>query len=466
MEEKKSTTEKYDTKKVVKMIVFGGAITIFIMTMIFAFDDFESIWEVIKTTDYKYMLLAIMLLLVYLLLYPVTTCILTKTKKCDISNTNTYLIGFTEHFFNGITPFATGGQPFQVYAYKRLGVKLADSTGILMMNFIIFMMVTNLYALISLFYYPLLSENIANLNSMVIIGFGINFFVLLFIISVATTKRVREWLEKAMLWLCRFKWLNKLIAPNIDKFNDYCYGAQAAFKELWHHKKSFVLCFIIKFITMGVYYSITYYILKALHIDVTPDKLPFIIFSTAFAITMCVFIPTPGGSGGIEFAFKSIFQAIAIGITESVAMGGMLLWRLLSYFLAMLISFFAYIILENVTLKREKEIKSMLPKMAKTVTNVKNKITTNKPKLQQDNITQEEDENAVQREILPANSENASEICVESNKNSKIDNVESFAINSEISNKENNNLDIEAVKVENDSLDIKENSVDLQNEEK
>lgn len=304
MDDNKNTATKYDSKKVVRMIILGSAITIFIMTMILSFNDFEGIVEVLKTTNVKYLMFAILLLLVYAILYPITLCILTRTKKCKISMLNTYLIGSTEHFFNGITPFATGGQPFQVYAYNRLGVKPADSTGILMMNFIIFMIVTNIYALASLFYYPQLAQNISNLNAMVIIGFAINFFVLIFLISVATTKRIRIWLEKILIWLCRFKWLKKFVEPNIPKFNDYCYQAQGAFKELWHHKGAFLSCFVIKFITMGVYYAITFFILKALNVDVGPDKLVFIICSTAFAITMCVFIPTPGGSGGIEFAFK------------------------------------------------------------------------------------------------------------------------------------------------------------------
>ena len=159
MDDNKNTATKYDSKKVVRMIILGSAITIFIMTMILSFNDFEGIVEVLKTTNVKYLMFAILLLLVYAILYPITLCILTRTKKCKISMLNTYLIGSTEHFFNGITPFATGGQPFQVYAYNRLGVKPADSTGILMMNFIIFMIVTNIYALASLFYYPQLAQN-------------------------------------------------------------------------------------------------------------------------------------------------------------------------------------------------------------------------------------------------------------------------------------------------------------------
>jgi len=444
MDDNKNTATKYDSKKVVRMIILGSAITIFIMTMILSFNDFEGIVEVLKTTNVKYLMFAILLLLVYAILYPITLCILTRTKKCKISMLNTYLIGSTEHFFNGITPFATGGQPFQVYAYNRLGVKPADSTGILMMNFIIFMIVTNIYALASLFYYPQLAQNISNLNAMVIIGFAINFFVLIFLISVATTKRIRIWLEKILIWLCRFKWLKKFVEPNIPKFNDYCYQAQGAFKELWHHKGAFLSCFVIKFITMGVYYAITFFILKALSVDVEPDKLVFIICSTAFAITMCVFIPTPGSSGGIEFAFKSIFQAVAVGITAEVAMGGMLLWRLLSYYLMMLLSFFIYLALEKITLKREKDIMNILPRIKKKTSIGKEENLVTDAVFNEDNFGENIES------VEPENSELDTNIDSDSVDNKEMENLETCEqFTSEIVEEEENKKDVESAREDN-----------------
>lgn len=448
MDDNKNTATKYDSKKVIRMIILGSAITIFIMTMILSFNDFEGIIEVLKTTNVKYLMFSILLLLVYAILYPITLCILTRTKKCKISMLNTYLIGSTEHFFNGITPFATGGQPFQVYAYNRLGVKPADSTGILMMNFIIFMIVTNIYALASLFYYPQLAQNISNLNAMVIIGFAINFFVLIFLISVATTKRIRIWLEKILIWLCRFKWLKKFVEPNIPKFNDYCYQAQGAFKELWHHKGAFLSCFVIKFITMGVYYAITFFILKALNVDVGPDKLVFIICSTAFAITMCVFIPTPGSSGGIEFAFKSIFQAAAVGITTEVAMGGMLLWRLLSYYLMMVLSFFIYLALEKITLKREKDIMNILPRIKKktSIGKEENLIT--------DAVVNEDNFGENIESVEPENSELDTNIDSDGVDNQEMENLETCEqFTSEIVEEEVNKKNVESAS--GDNVEIK-----------
>ena len=68
---------------------------------------------------------------------------------------------------------------------------------------------------------------------------------------------------------------------------------------------------------------------------------------------MVVFLPTPGSSGGIEFAFRSVFASIVASHTltsiDAIATGGMIIWRVLSYYLVMLISLFFYVILEIVT---------------------------------------------------------------------------------------------------------------------
>lgn len=68
---------------------------------------------------------------------------------------------------------------------------------------------------------------------------------------------------------------------------------------------------------------------------------------------MTCFVPTPGASGGIEFAFKSLFINLA-GVTSSVAVSGMLLWRLLTYYILMIISLICYFILEFVSVKKRR----------------------------------------------------------------------------------------------------------------
>jgi hypothetical protein len=335
------------SKKKIGLYILYGAVTIAILSIILGANDFDAIFNVMANADIKYVLIAIALLVLYMALSPLTTCLLTRAKKLNIPFITTYSISMTEHFFNGITPFSTGGQPFQIYEFNRAKVKAADSTGVLLMNFIIMMIVTNAFAICSLFYYGRFIGNDITMQIIAIIGFSMNFLVLFFMIALATSKRMRNLLFSLGKVACKIKFIAKFLEPKLEAYSEYLTNMQQAFKFLFTKTGTFISCLIIRAITMAVYYAITFYILLALGVDVGYNELFFVICGSSFAITAVVFLPTPGSSGGIEFAFKSIFFSLAGGaVTETVAYGGMLIWRLLTYYLLMGISLMFYIGLE------------------------------------------------------------------------------------------------------------------------
>ena len=388
----KKEKNKYSFKSIINKIILGLAVTILILLLIiFLTTDINAIKTAFSNINIGYLFAGIGLTLLYFILSPITTCILTKVKKCNIGMLDTFLIGNTEHFFNGITPFATGGQPFQVYSYSRLGVKASASTGILMMNFIIHMAVTNLFAILSIAIYPELIKAVGNLLPMIIIGFTMNFLTFGFIILLACSKRVANFLVYLLKLLGKIKFLSKFITPAIPAFQKYCEDTQSAFKELWKHKGATLLCFFVRAITMFVYYAITFYILRSFNIGISYKDLFFVICGTSFAITTCVFIPTPGGSGGIEFAFTSIFFFFFSGITKDLGASGMLLWRILTYYGLMLVSFIDYLVLEKRTLKFQKY--TTINNINTDNTNVVDLSIMVNDSTNNDNITAKEEEN-------------------------------------------------------------------------
>lgn len=336
-------SEKGKRKKIWLYLLYG-AIAVCLFVTVLSFNDFGAIGEALSTVEWKYIFIALALLAVYAATYPLTACILAKARGLHVSFGKTYVISMTEHFFNGITPFATGGQPFQVYAFNKAGVKPSESTGLLLMNFIIFMLVTNAYAVCSLFFAGRFVHD-WGMGAVAIVGFSINFLVLLFMVSVGVSKKIRGGIIFLYDKLGRVKRLEKAIDKHRQTLVDYLENMQTAFKDLGGKRGAFLLCLLIKVVTMGAYYAITFYILKALHVQPAYSDMFFIICGTSFAITMVVFLPTPGSSGGVEFAFTAVFSSVA-GITSSVAASGMLVWRLLSYYLMMLVSFLFYLGLE------------------------------------------------------------------------------------------------------------------------
>ena len=123
-------------KKNIILYIVYGLLTVLILITILSVNDLNEIGKALVGVDVKNLLIALGLTLLYLALYPLSMCFLVKSEKVDIKFIDAYSIGMTEHFFNGITPFSTGGQPFQMYAFSKKKVKLSTSTSILMMNYI------------------------------------------------------------------------------------------------------------------------------------------------------------------------------------------------------------------------------------------------------------------------------------------------------------------------------------------
>lgn len=330
-------------KRMISNIIMILAITILVGVIIFSFEDISSIIDVIKYTKYQYILIAVLLLLAYFLIWPSTVIILTRLRNKEIRKRDIFLIGSTEHFFNGITPFSSGGQPFEVYAFSQKGVLPRDSTGILMMNFISYMIATNTFAIASLFFYQSFMSKMTNFAAVTIIGFSMNFLVLVFIFMFGISKKTSNFIVKVAKLFAKIKPLKKLIESKIPMLEEYIDGVQEAFRNLMKHKFHFLICYFINVVKMAIYYAIPFFILLSLGVSVGINDLTYIMLGTSFATTMVVFLPTPGSSGGIEFAFKSIFASIN-GVTSIVATSGMLLWRAITFFLPMIISFICYLI--------------------------------------------------------------------------------------------------------------------------
>ncbi len=336
--------------------ILWGALTLFILALILSFNDIGEIFKVISTVRGDYIIYAILCIIAYMALYPLSLCVLTKARGCDIKMTTTYNIAMTEHFFNGVTPFATGGQPFQAYAYSKAKVSPSESTSLLLMNFLVFMIVTNSFAALALIYFKRFVTDTA-MTIIAIVGFTMNFTVLAVTFALGTCKTVRNLLTRFIDFLCKFKWISKFLSPKAPNLKQYFVNVQEAFSALRKKWVAFILALISKILSMAFYYATTYFILHAFGVGVPVNELFFVICGTSFAITMVVFLPTPGSSGGIEFAFQSIFASIASS-AAAISYGGMLIWRLLSYYMVMLISLVFYICLEiGFSKKRKAELK-------------------------------------------------------------------------------------------------------------
>lgn len=342
-----NNTEKNPlSPKKIALFILYALLAVCLFITVLSFNDLPEILNQLKSVNISYVLLAMLMLLVYMALYPLSLCILTRARKCEISMPLTYTIAMTEHFFNGITPLATGGQPFQAHSYSRAKVKISESTGLLLTNLIIYMIVTTGYSLFGMLYFDTLTANVEPWwIPIIIIGYALNFLVLVVMVLLGTSKKLRSGLVRFIYFLCKFR-IFKWLEPKAESLTVYFEQVQAAFADLMKKKGAFVLALITKIFSFAFFYGSTFFILRAMGIPAEPKDFMLILLGTSFAITAVGFVPTPGASGGVEGSAGQVFKSIIIFIVGDailssvvpVANGVMLIWRLLSYYFVMAVS--------------------------------------------------------------------------------------------------------------------------------
>lgn len=354
-DEKKLITKK----KIITEILIVLLITIITLIVIFNLNDFSETIETLKTVDLSYLGYATLCLIIYFLLWPLSLCLIVKSRKIKHHFVDSYLVGNTEHFFNGITPFSTGGQPIQVFLFTKSKLSAAESTGVILVAFVAYLIATNAYAVGALVYYSRFAANFEPSTIwMVGLGFAMNFFTLVFLILMATCKAIRDFFKKILLLLCKIKFIGKHLEKAIPAFDKYCENAQLASREIFKNIPAFIGAILLRGLALLFYYAIPFFILRSLSVDLTFSTMPFIILASAFAITTMVWVPTPGGTGGIEFAFTTIFTTFA-GVTSAIGLTGMVIWRALTYYLLMIISFICFLILGIYNKKHNKYLEKL-----------------------------------------------------------------------------------------------------------
>ncbi len=297
-------------------------------------DNFSDVVEKLKEANILIFILAILIFLISLFFKAASFKNFINEYHCKYSFKNSYLLTLIGQFLNGITPFSSGGQPFQVYLLKKQGVRITDSTNVMIKDFIAFQMaliIMGIFAILFNFKFNIISNESA-LSWLIFVGFGINIIVLLFLFFLSCAKKTGKKLVNSFLnFLFKFKFMVKFkekkekLLLSLDHF----YETSATIKN---GKLRLFNGIIYNLIHLVLLYLIPMIIFMALgDYNVTPLES---VVATSFVMLIGNFIPIPGATGGIEYSFIKFFGCFSSGALLS---GAMLLWRFVTYFLPMVI---------------------------------------------------------------------------------------------------------------------------------
>ena len=96
-------------------------------------DDYNKILPLLFEVNLIWLFISYLFVLSYTFLKSIVTYNIINNFK-EYSFIKTFKLQFMTFFFNAITPFSSGGQPFQVYVLNKDNVSLPSATNIIVRN--------------------------------------------------------------------------------------------------------------------------------------------------------------------------------------------------------------------------------------------------------------------------------------------------------------------------------------------
>ena len=309
-------------------------ITLLILFLVLK-DDFNNIVHELVNANFLYIILAFICLLLMFVFDGLAYYKIIKSYDKNYSFIKVLRMLIITKFFNGITPFSTGGQPMQVYMLKKDGFRLTKATNIIIQNFIIYQAALVLYGLIAMAINAKFNyfKNITILKDLIILGFLINTGVMIGLFIISFSNKFNHFIvNKSINILSKLK-LVKDKETTLNKWNERVDDFHEGATFLKNNKLLCLESFIYNLLSLTAIYVMPYFVIMALGNvnDVTPLKS---IVSSAYILIIGSFVPIPGASGGIEYGYLQFFGSFIKG---GILKASLLIWRFISYYFPMII---------------------------------------------------------------------------------------------------------------------------------
>lgn len=308
--------------------------SLIVVGIIILTNDITQLYHIVLDAKKVWLVLALFSMGFYCILesgvlYYTANCV--RRKLSFLKAFQTTMVGL---LFNNITPFATGGQPAQLYYLMQASFKVGEASSILLMKLIVYQTSLVIYSLVLLFVrYQFFTTHVSGLGYLITIGFLFNILVVFGLLLVGflptfTTKLCKgciALLAKIRIIKNKETTTQKAI-HQITEFHD-------VFKLLLKEKGVMLQSILITTLQHTAFFLVPFCICMALHFD--SSSMISVLAASAFVLLISSFIPLPGASGGAEGSFYILFGIFLIqpGIT-AVAL---ILWRLITYYFPILV---------------------------------------------------------------------------------------------------------------------------------
>ncbi|MBQ3474741.1 MAG: flippase-like domain-containing protein [Bacilli bacterium] len=297
-------------------------------------DNFFSVIDYLRSINYFWIIIACGFYVLNILFQSLAQYSFLKEVNSDYKKTSCFKLMSIAMFFNGITPFSSGGQPFEIYLLRKENIKVSDSANALLQNFITYqfaLIFIGTVALLTNVYLDIIPDDML-LRKIVIIGYLINVSVMALIIFLSRGKKTNTKIFNKIfnfIFKLRFIKNGEQKRQKAEKMLDDFYNSTAIMKNNF---KNTVKSFLFNLLSLLCLYIIPLFIYLSL--DNHEMTIVNSLVLSGYTFLIGSFVPIPGGSGGLEYAYTTFFGIFYSGGLLSASM---LLWRLITYYLGIII---------------------------------------------------------------------------------------------------------------------------------
>ena len=346
--------------KLVRNLVFFVLLIIFTFWFIFKDQDLGLLFNTIKSVNLVYILIGTLLLFISICMESINVrSLLFNLGERKIPFLKAVKFSMIGYFFSAITPAATGGQPVEIYYMNKENISSAKATLAMLIQVCSFQITTILLSFICLLFNPSILDG--ELIWLYLIGVSLNAVALFFEMIAIFSKRLTKILIDIVVVIMR-----GLKVRNVDKKVETIYGGLDKYNEsakfILTHKGEFVKSIIRVMIQMCLFHSIAY----CVYLSFGFNELNFFkVFSTqAVLYTTVSSIPLPGSIGVSESLFLEMYGKIYGSVVVS---GAMLVFRLVSFYIHVIISAVVVVINALVMKNVESEADKSIDELDKTM---------------------------------------------------------------------------------------------------
>lgn len=302
-------------------------------------EDVKSFDEVITASDWRFALITLAVILAVFMCLWFEYAVVMKTTTGKFRLITSLKVAFLGKFYDNITPFATGGQPMQIYYLNKKGLNGGVSSAVVLIRYFAWMFSWIILDIVFMSAFTGVLEGQPSRLLLLIagwIGLGINAMLPLLLILFVVMPKFSRALTGGVIKLAHKIRLVKdkdKMMKRVDKMVD---DFRLSFAIMSKSPLKFITLILLCLIEIFLFYAFPYFVMKMFAGLSESDGISVMVTVMAlnvYATLSASVVPTPGNSGAIEGLVTAAFSVIA----GNVLLWTVFFWRFGIYYIYIII---------------------------------------------------------------------------------------------------------------------------------